>query len=58
MSRIEKILEVERMDEIINVFGSFDENLKIIEAHYDVSIASRSRLKVEGKSLKLTGRLR
>lgn len=54
MSRIEKILEVERMDEIINVFGSFDENLKIIEAHYDVSIVHRgAALKVEGEEFEV-----
>lgn len=54
MSRTEKNLEVERMDEIINVFGSFDENIKKIEDHYKVDIVHRgSVLKVEGEELQV-----
>ena len=28
---IDKIIEVERIEDVINVFGSFDQNLRILE---------------------------
>ncbi|MGE4284194.1 MAG: PhoH family protein [Clostridia bacterium] len=46
---IEKTLEVDRMEQIINVFGSFDENVKIIEDKFDVKILNR------GNELKIIG---
>ena len=45
----EKTISVERMENIINVFGSFDENLKLIEQEMDVHITDRdSELKITG----------
>lgn len=38
---IERTMEVERMEHIINVFGSFDQNLRIIESELDVKVLDR-----------------
>ena len=46
---MEKILEVETNEQIINIFGSFDQNIKIIEQQYEVKIAQR------GTQIKITG---
>ena len=45
----EQIISIERMEQAISLFGSFDENIKIIEKEFDVSIISR------GTELKVTG---
>jgi phosphate starvation-inducible PhoH-like protein len=45
----EQIISVERMEQAVNLFGSFDENIKLIEKEYDVTVISRgSELKVSG----------
>ena len=37
------------MESVISVFGSFDENIKLVERHYDVSVANRDgELKISG----------
>ena len=46
---IEKIVNVERVEDLICVFGSFDENIKKIEEALNVSIINR------GNELKVTG---
>ena len=38
---IEKTIEVERMDDVIQVFGSFDQNLRIIESELGVKVLDR-----------------
>ncbi len=50
MSRItERIVNAERMEDLISIFGSFDENIKRIEDAFQVSIVSRDQeLKVTG----------
>ena len=45
----ERIINAERIEQIINVFGSFDENIKRIEDTYQVKITNR------GTELKVTG---
>ena len=46
----EQVIQAERMEQIINVFGSLDENIKIIEQEFGVSIISRdTELKVTGE---------
>lgn len=48
---IEQIIEFEAMEQAISLFGSFDENVKLIEREYGVSIISRgSDLKVVGEA--------
>jgi len=47
---VERTLEVDRIEQIINVFGSFDENIRIIENAYDVKIINRdTELKAIGE---------
>ena len=46
---IERIVNAERVEDIIAVFGSFDENIKRIEEAFGVSIVNR------GTDLKITG---
>lgn len=47
--QIERIVNAERLEDVIAVFGSFDENIKRIEQALDVSIVNR------GTDLKITG---
>ena len=47
---IEQSISLERLEEAINVFGSFDENVRIIEQELGVSVINRdSALKVTGE---------
>ena len=47
----EQIINVERMEDAIDLFGSFDENIRIIERELGVSVVSRdSDLKVSGEA--------
>ena len=46
---IERIVNAERVEDLITVFGSFDENIKRIEETLGVSIVNRgTELKVSG----------
>ena len=45
----ERIINAERIEQIISVFGSFDENIKRIEQEFDVHVTNRgTELKVQG----------
>lgn len=45
----EQTINVERMEQAVSLFGSFDENIKLIEDEYHVHVVSRgSQLKVAG----------
>lgn len=47
----EQTINVERMEQAVSLFGSFDENIKLIEDEYHVHVVSRgSQLKVAGES--------
>ncbi len=47
----EQIVNVERIEQIIDLFGSFDENIKILEREYDVRIVNRdTELKIVGEA--------
>ena len=47
---IEQSISMERLEEAINIFGSFDENIKRIEESLGVSIVNRGTdLKVSGE---------
>ena len=41
---IERSIEVERMEHVISVFGSFDQNLRLIESELNVKILDRDNL--------------
>ena len=48
---IEKTLEVERMEHVISVFGSFDQNLRIIEQELGVKVQDRdSSIRISGEA--------
>ena len=45
----EQVVNVDRMEQAVSLFGSFDENIKLVESQYNVKIVSRgSELKVSG----------
>lgn len=46
---IEQFIEFDALDQAVSLFGSFDENIKLIEREYDVSVISR------GTDLKVVG---
>lgn len=46
---IEQIIEFEALEQAVSLFGSFDENIKLIEKEYNVSVISR------GTDLKVVG---
>ena len=47
----EQSINIDRLDYAVNLFGSFDENIKILEKEYGVSIILRgSELKVSGET--------
>ena len=49
MTMVDKSLEVETIEQIVNIFGSFDENAKIVEKQYNVKIVHRgTQLKISG----------
>ena len=41
---IDKTIEVERMEHVISVFGSFDQNLRIIENELSVKVLDRENM--------------
>ncbi len=45
----EQIINVDRMEQTVSLFGSFDENIRLVESQYNVKIVSR------GSELKITG---
>ena len=47
----EQIINVDRMEQAVSLFGSFDENIRLIEKEFDMSVVSRgSELKVVGEA--------
>ena len=48
---IEQTISIERIEDVIDIFGSFDENFKLIEHELDVSVVSRDdQLKISGEA--------
>lgn len=45
----EQIINIDRMEQAVSLFGSFDENIKLVEKEFSVSVVSR------GSDLKITG---
>ena len=55
----EQIVNIDRMEDIISLFGSFDENIKRIEKRYSVSITSHGsyvRIKGDPENVQLSTR--
>lgn len=45
----EQVINVDRMEQTVSLFGSFDENIRLIESDYNVKVISRgSEIKVNG----------
>ena len=48
---IDKTMQIDRMENVINVFGSFDQNLHIIETELNVTVSNREdQLKISGEA--------
>lgn len=48
---IEQTISIERIEDVIDIFGSFDENIKLIEHELDVSVVSRDdQLRISGEA--------
>ena len=48
---MERYIEVENMELLINLFGSFDSNVKLIEKEFDVAVINRgSEIKIGGEA--------
>ena len=49
VARLERIVNIERIEHAVSLFGSFDENIRLIESEFSVSVVSRgSELKIQG----------
>jgi phosphate starvation-inducible PhoH-like protein len=56
---LEQVLNLDRMEQVVSLFGSFDENVKLIEKHYGVDILSRgTEIKISGEPEAVTKALR
>ena len=48
---MEQRISIERMEQAVNLFGSFDENVRLLEAEFGVSVANREgELRVNGEA--------
>ena len=48
---LEQRISIERLEQAVNIFGSFDENIRIIEGEMEVSVVSRDdQLKISGEA--------
>ena len=51
----EQIINVDRMEQAVSLFGSFDENIKMIEHEYGVDIVNRSgAIKITGEDINVS----
>lgn len=49
---IEQLINIDRMENVIALFGSFDENIKLIENEFSVKILNRdAQIKVSGEDV-------
>ena len=46
---MEQRIGIERLEQAVNLFGSFDENIRLLEQEFSVSVVNREgELRVEG----------
>jgi len=51
---IEQVVNIDRMEHALSLFGNYDENIRLIEQHFDVSIFCRgTEIKVSGDEEKV-----
>ena len=47
---MEQRISIERLEQAINIFGSFDENIRLVEQEFSVAVVNRDgELRVEGE---------
>ena len=50
MGKIERVVEISKIEELYELFGKFDENIRLIEAEWDVKILNRDgEIKILGE---------
>ena len=55
----EQTVDIERMEQVVGLFGNFDENIKYIEKQYNVKVCSRgSEIKVKGEPENVSSAMR
>ena len=48
---MEQRIEIERMEQAVNLFGSFDENIRLIESEFHVAVTNREgELRISGEA--------
>ena len=48
---MEQRISIERLEQAVNIFGSFDENIRLLEQEFDVSVTNRDgELRVSGEA--------
>ena len=56
---VEQNIDIERIEQLVNLFGNFDENIKRLENDYDVQVISHgSQLKVRGEAVSVSKAVR
>ena len=46
---MEQRISIERLEQVVNLFGSFDENIRLLEHEFEVTVVNREgELRVEG----------
>ena len=56
---LEQIISVDRMEQAVSLFGSFDENIRLIEQHYGVDVVTRGTdIKISGEPEAVTKAVR
>jgi len=56
---VEQIVDIERIEQLVGLFGNFDENIKRIENEYAVQVTTHgSQLKVKGDTLSVSKAVR
>ena len=46
---VEQTVSIERMEQAVNIFGSFDENIRLLEQEFHVTVVNRDgELRVDG----------
>ena len=47
---MEQRISIERLEQAVNIFGSFDENIRLIEQEFSVAVVNRDgELRIEGE---------
>ena len=48
---IEQTVSMERVEEAVNIFGSFDENIRLLEKEFNVTVTNRDgELRISGEA--------